>query len=66
MFTNYLNTKNQPDKLREKLNIPLGTHISIHQLDLLVDHFKCDVKVTVLNNIHVKFYHIKYICHISF
>ena len=46
-FTNMLKRKDLPNKVREKLNIPLNTPISIDQLDKLVDYFNCDIKLYI-------------------
>ena len=42
-FTNMLKKKYLPNKVREKLNIPLNTPITVDQLDKLVDYFNCDI-----------------------
>ncbi len=52
MFTNQLKQKIQPDIIRKQLAIPLNTHISLMQLDKLVDHFKCDIRIYD-NNIRI-------------
>ena len=44
-FTNQLKRKEKPNTVRERLNIPLRTSITIEQLELLVDYFKCDIKL---------------------
>ena len=49
-FTNMLKRKDLPNKVREKLNIPLNTPISIDQLDKLVDYFNCDIKLYIKTN----------------
>ena len=38
-----LKKKYLPNKVREKLNIPLNTPITVDQLDKLVDYFNCDI-----------------------
>ena len=46
MFTNQLKLKINANNLREKLGIELHTPINMNeQLDKLIDHFECDVKL---------------------
>ena len=43
IFTNALNKKVNPNHLRKELGLEINTHITVDQLDLLIDYFKCDV-----------------------
>ena len=42
---NTLKRKDLPNKVRERLNIPLKTPITLDNLDKLIDYFKCDIKL---------------------
>ena len=50
MFTNTLKIKVQPNTLRKHLGLELNTFISVEQLDLLVDYFKCDITLYALKD----------------
>ena len=49
MFTNFLKIKIQPNKLRELLKLEFNTPIKYEQLELLVNHFKCDISLYIKN-----------------
>ena len=54
MFTNTLGIKRHPNILRKDLGIPLYTYINVDQLYLLIDHFKCDIKLFIKTNTEFK------------
>ena len=43
IFTNTLKVRLHANNLRETLGLELHTFITIEHLDILVDHFKCDI-----------------------
>ena len=50
IFTNSLKVRLHANNLRETLGLELHTFITIEQLDILVDHFKCDICLYTLKD----------------